>query len=529
MKNLQKPAESETLFDLEGSTWWRQQLSPNALRRLEEGWQGVFQRTILKLLGKPAEALGEAFDEELGRPSKELYAMSGLLLIAEFKDWTIEQAAEEWTLNAGVQYALHLGRDRQYVSARTLDNYRRLLREKVDVQEIFTRVAAALVEELELDIRKQRVDSTHVLSAMAQLGRLQLLAVAVRRFLVQLKRRDARGYDGLAESLRQRYEPAETRLFGMGGKPEQPRDQALGQVAQDLAWLVDRFEVGEVHRGWASYQALERLLAEHCESKEDRTVGIRRQSRDAEGGSTQCLQNPSDTGAGYSGHKGPGYQTQLAQMLPPRDADGHLEGPGLLTACVPQSAAVRDNEALPEILAQQKAAGLLPEQMVADTLYGSDANVQQCGALGVKLLSPVGGVEPKRQGEVRHWCSRAERERKARLAQRRAEQETPEWRKEYAQRSGIEGVNRALDATTGAKQLRVRGTRAVIVAVSLKATGWNILAAAKIRARRNRKARGRAAHPHPARTSAQFRRPLQPRNASGHGHLRSGLRRRLPR
>ncbi len=258
-------------------------------------------------------------------------------------------------------------------------------------------------------------------------------------------------------------------------------------------------------------------------------MGIRRQSRDAEGGSTQCLQNPSDTGAGYSGHKGPGYQTQLAQMLPPRDADGHLEGPGLLTACVPQSAAVRDNEALPEILAQQKAAGLLPEQMVADTLYGSDANVQQCGALGVKLLSPVGGVEPKRQGEVRHWCSRAERERKARLAQRRAEQETPEWRKEYAQRSGIEGVNRALDATTGAKQLRVRGTRAVIVAVSLKATGWNILAAAKIRARRNRKARGRAAHPHPARTSAQFRRPLQPRNASGHGHLRSGLRRRLPR
>src|SRR5260221_14710632 len=102
---------------------------------------------------------------------------------------------------------------------------------------------------------------------MAQLGRLQLLAVAVRRFLVQLKRRDARGYDGLAESLRQRDEPAETRLFGMGGKPEQPRDQALGQGAQDLAWLEDRFEVGEVHRGGGSYQDLDRLLAERGESK----------------------------------------------------------------------------------------------------------------------------------------------------------------------------------------------------------------------------------------------------------------------
>jgi hypothetical protein len=216
-------------------------------------------------------------------------------------------------------------------------------------------------------------------------------------------------------------------------------------------------------------------------------------------------------------------------MLPPRNEQGQIEGPGLLTACVPQSAAVRDNEALPEVLEQQRAAGLLPEQMTADTIYGSDANVQWCARLGVRLLSPVGGVEPKTEKEPRHWCSKAERERKARLAQRRAEEETPEWRREYAQRSGIEGVNRALDATTGLKQLRVRGTRAVTVAVSLKATGWNIMAAAKIRAHRNRKARRQAVQPHPRRVGAQFRRNLRPRRAIGHDNPRSILHRRRSR
>src|SRR5436190_8102599 len=140
MKNLKKPGGRETLFNLEEVAWWYQQLSPNALQRLEAGWQGVFRRSILKLMEQPAEALGQAFDEQLGRPSKELYAMCGLLLIAEFQNWTIDEAAEQWTLNAGVQYALNLGRDRQYLSARTLDNYRRELRERVEVQEIFVQV-----------------------------------------------------------------------------------------------------------------------------------------------------------------------------------------------------------------------------------------------------------------------------------------------------------------------------------------------------------------------------------------------------
>src|SRR6266436_10235583 len=144
MKNLKPPATTGLLFDLEASAWWSTPLSPGALRRLREGWQGIFQRTILGLLERPAQALGAELDDELGRPSKELYAMSGLWLIAEFQDWTIDEAAEAWTLNAGVQFALHLPRghpersrmgDRQDLSARTLDHYRRLLREKVEVQE----------------------------------------------------------------------------------------------------------------------------------------------------------------------------------------------------------------------------------------------------------------------------------------------------------------------------------------------------------------------------------------------------------
>lgn len=504
MRHLQPPPATDTLFDLDALAWWHTQLSAGALRQLQQGWQGLFQRVILRLLERPAEALGAHFDEALGRPSKELYALSGLLLIAEFKDYTIDQAAEAWSLDAGVQFALHLPRDRQYLCPRTLDNYRRLLRENVEVQEIFTTVAAALVEELELDIRRQRLDSTHVLSHMAKLGRLQLLCVAVRRFLVQLKKHDVAAYEALEEALRARYEPAETRLFGLGTRSPQPREEALTQVAADLAFLVGHFAQNAAQRERASYRALERLLREHCEVRAEKTV-VRAQSRDEKGGSARCLQNPSDPDAGYSGHKGAGHQVQLAQALPPRDAEGQIEGPGLLTACVPQSAAVRDNEALAEVLAQQSAAALLPEQTVADTIYGSDANVRACAALGVQLLSPVCGVAPQAGGAARHCCTRTERALKERLASRRCEQESEEFRGQYRARSGIEGVHRALDAVTGLKRLRVRGARAVQVAVTLKATGWNIHAAAKILARRARRARPARLGPRRGLGSWRFR------------------------
>jgi hypothetical protein len=488
MRTLKAPPNEATLFDLEATAWWSRQLSANALRALRAGWQGIFQQIIVQLLERPAEALGVHFDEALGRPSKELYALSGLLLIAEFKNWTIAEAAEAWSLDAGVQFALHLPRDRQYLCPRTLDNYRKLLRENGDVQEIFTTVTRALIEALEIEIRRQRLDSTHVLSHMAKLTRGQLLTVAVRRFLVQLRKHDAPAYEALEKDLRARYEPAETRLFGWGARQGAAREEGLQQAAEDLALLVSRFAAEPKIAQWKSYQGLGRLFAEHCEVQAAQTV-VRPQSRDAQGGSAHCLQNPSDPDAGYSGHKGAGHQVQIAQALPPRDAAGQPEGPGLVTACLPQSAAVRDNQALAEVLAQQAVAGLLPKELVADTIYGSDLNVRACALAGVELCSPVGGVVPKNDGPAKHNCTVAERELKARLRARRLEQQTDSWQAKYRRRSGIEGLHRALDAVTGIKKLRVRGSQAVRMAVLLKATGWNILAAAKIQAHRARRKR----------------------------------------
>ena len=205
--------------------------------------EGMMRRSILRLL--PAEQIGRSFHEVFGRPTKELYAICGLLLLAEFRDWTVDQTADAWCLNAGVQYALNLPRDRQSLCPRTVDSYRRLLRESEAAQDIFESVTAAIIRELGIEIKRQRLDSTHILSDMAKFGRLRLLAVTVKRFLTQLLRHHRADYEALPAGLRERYSAAESRLFGSGTKRPQPYEESILQTAPDLGELIARFGKNE--------------------------------------------------------------------------------------------------------------------------------------------------------------------------------------------------------------------------------------------------------------------------------------------
>jgi len=520
----------DLLFDTDQYSWWATQLHSNALRMLEQGFEGIFRRSLLQLM--PAHQLGEHFDERLGRPTKELYSMAGLILIAEFRNYTVEETARAYTCDASVQFALDIQRDGQYVCPRTIDNYRKLFREDELAQQVFLDVTATLVSELDINIKTQRCDSTHVLSNMASFSRYQLLGTTAKRFLNALKKQAPEEFEAIDEELRKRYEASDQRLyFGAVANPSKvtPKEKRtiVYQIGTDQLHLIDRFGSDEAICNLEAYQHMKRAFEEHFEieasqieiedpdqtdsdtpkpdtqdadapeaDQSEPVIKTRKSSVAADGSKTNTLQNTSDEDAGYGGHKGSGYQAQIAQTLPPKDEEGNVEGPGIITALIPQSAANYDGHSLPAVLQQQKDNGLLPEEMTADTHYGSDENV--CAAkddFEVTIISPAGGTKeyPEKKGnqkaEPKPGTQVAEaKARKDRLDQRREQQETDEWKEQYAKRSGIEGLNRALDLKTGFKKLRVRGLKAVGMCLYLKTAGWNISSAAKIKAKRARKA-----------------------------------------
>jgi hypothetical protein len=244
------------------------------------------------------------------------------------------------------------------------------------------------------------------------------------------------------------------------------------------------------------------------------------------------MQNPSDPDATRDGHKGAGYQVQISETCNP---DNEVQ---LITSALPQTAVESDSEALEPVLDDLKESNLLPEQMLADTSYCGDENVEKAAnAYGVELVGPVpsGSVSDEKAYSLNvddfsidekseeviccpaghkpissvhdpetgrthtimpesaccgcdygsecpvkksrggyTFCHTA---KSRRTAGRRREEATDVFRERYRRRSGIEGTNSGFKRRTGAGQLRVRGGPRVFQAIYLKITGWNILRA----------------------------------------------------
>ena len=205
MINITDPRQTQ-LFDP-----FEHLFSPLAYKTIQNGWQGVFRHVILELL--PAEIVAGEFSPAMGRPTKELYSVAGLTFIMEFQDWTKEEAAQAYMFHSDLWYALNLEPGLHSMCVRTLERYQEIFRENELAQAVMRDVTLRLVEVLELDITKQRLDSTHVFSDMATFGRTRLMGVTIKRFLTQVKRHGRAGYDALPEELLERYRPSEHQLF----------------------------------------------------------------------------------------------------------------------------------------------------------------------------------------------------------------------------------------------------------------------------------------------------------------------------
>ena len=494
MINIQDPQQIN-LFDLELSF-----LTKLSLKRLETSNFSVFRHVILSLL--PAEEISQHFSAKTGRPTKELYSMAGLILLKEFHNWTTIEATEAYLFDYRVQYALNLGRDNISFCERTLERYMTIMREDELAIKIFDKVTAKLIEELGIEISTQRLDSTHVFSDMATFAKTKLMGVAIKRFFVQVKRHHPETYKTIEPELLKRYKKPQNGLFADHSKDKKKRSNLRLEVAQQLYEIIQFFNGNTQIENMDTYKQIVEIFNQQCEiaspiettktadsntpegtdqpteennSNEDRGEEEHEDSKDSEEDDTpkepeitikkktggDVIQNPSDPDATYDGHKGVGYQVQICETA---DPDNEVQ---LVTSIHPQTAVESDAKAVEPMLEKLEEAGLLPDEIQADTLYGSDDNHQLAESKGTKLTSPVSGKAPKKPAEK-------PTEKQQRLARRREQQETPEWKSNYNRRAQIEGTIGSIKRLTGMVRLRYRGKESIFTAIELKLTGWNI-------------------------------------------------------
>ncbi len=500
-------------------------LGPKRKSLIENSWAKLFREEILPEL--PVHKLQPFYHNSRGAPTKELYSMLALMILQQMNDLTDEEAVDEYAFNIKWHYALNITSDSDteaYVSLKTLWTMRDTLTKNDLYTAVFDSVTETLSRVFKVDTTLQRYDSKHIHSNMRHLGRIGLFAKTIKQFLVNLKRQHKELYEELEKEQVDRYmSKSGESLFSMV-KPSES-EKTLKSLSEDLFFLVERFKGKDEVTSMSKYKLLVRLMKEQCIVEEDiETKGKKITVKPNKEVPSDSLQNPSDPDAGYSGHKGKGYQVQVAETYSKGEEEKKLS---LITHVQVESADNSDANALIPMIEETQKKGLGPEEVLADSLYGSDENCEKAKELGVEVVSPVMGRNSEKELTLKDFvlsedgtvkscpegkepiktrkkkdnytaafalrscqeCSRAREcpvtpgkrgyyyrydQKDIRIAQRRSYEETPEFCDKYRYRAGVEATMSYYDRKTGVKRLRVRGLKAVSFSATLKAIGVNI-------------------------------------------------------
>ena len=512
---------------------------PKKARRLERSWAEVFRNEALPLIDE--ERFAPMYCADNGRPNRAVQTVLGVHLLKEMFNLTDDEALEQLEFNLLWHHALRLDMEETHLPQKTLHNFRvRLMQHDGDDHGAdhpgagYTHRKAAAG----LHPHHEQHRHPHPLGLFCETMRLFLRAVSQEH--PELRR-------VVPEGLVRRYLKEEAEATDYEDARSGEGRRRLGVCARDLYRLVDGFR-GTAAAQLEEYRLLERLLREQC------VVGNKRDGRPGEGDDdagegavpitlrdpkevrSDSLQSPHDPEATYSGHKGKGYEVQVAETC-------HAENATQLITHVevtPSSGSDTDvTVPLVDGLAERKVR---PDELFADTAYGSGRNAFEASRRGTELVSPVAGSAPGNShegegdgpppltgadfqidvtGEQATVCPAGHRsveeyeledapERvevhfaratcepcplrsrcpvkldrragayvlkadlvKVNIEGRRRAEATEEWRKRYAIRAGIEGTNSELKRAHGLGRLRVRGGRRVRLAVYLKALACN--------------------------------------------------------
>lgn len=358
---------------------------PEKAERLRRSWAETFRQRVLPLIDE--EVFRDAFSETRGRPNKSIRLMLCLHILKEWNDLTDEQVLEQLEFNLLWHYALGITSEQAHTCQKSMHNFRLLLMECGRAQKSLEQVTRLLADADCLNLGRQRLDSTHVLSNIAVLTRLGLFVETVTNFLKELRKVDPDAFESLDAGYARRY--LEREGYFSDAKREQAR-RRLPVVAEDVYALVSTFEIDVEVSKLPSFELLVRLFEEQCEVVNDKgddgegggRVGLRVQLVEAKTVSSDSLQSPHDPDATY-GHKGKGYEVQVSETC---DDDNPYQ---VITGTSVNGANESDQNALLPMLDQLEDSGMRPDDYQADTGYGSGENIVECAKRDVNLQAPV--------------------------------------------------------------------------------------------------------------------------------------------
>ncbi len=352
-------------------------LMPGKMRQqLYASWAHTFRTRVFAQI--PEECFAVLFSEEDSRPNAPINVlMSGDMLKDGF-GWTDEELERHLQFDLQTRYALGLDDLSQSVpTLRTFQNHRRRVREHATntgenlYEVVFQVVTDEQVQELKLKTGWQRMDSTQLLSNIAQGSRLEL----VLRVLQQ-------GVAGLPAARQAVWQQEQVDYLG-----RQPRHICYRLKSEDVpSYLQQTGELlvsllSELEAEPEAVEAKElvaRVLREQYQIVEEEQVVLRKPKEVA----ADSLQSPHDPEATYREKNGERYRGYVTNISETCDPENPVQ---LITSVQTATNNTDDGQLLAQSLDEQAERGHKIDKMTVDGGYTGPTAEEICGIYGTEL------------------------------------------------------------------------------------------------------------------------------------------------
>ena len=350
----------------------------------------IFREKVLPSLWAARKQLTELYCKDNGRPAIEPVLALGVTLLQFMEKAPDRKAEENVKLHLGWKYALDVEIDYEGFDHSSLGNFRdRLVEGGADRIGLDALLNGLREAGLMRKNRKQRMDSTHVLGAVAKMSRLEVMRETIRLFLVHVKRV---GYEGRMcnwEQMQEGYlgsEIAWHRLSkdGLKEKYRQAGLDALGLIC----WL--RLQASEI-RDHDKALLLERVFFEQYEFEAREP-----QRRKVE--TSGVVQNPHDPDVQWATKdlakktQWEGYKVQIAETVA---KDGKAKKKGepteqFITEVTTTEAIASDLDGRRRVEENQREYGQgVADELYVDAAYVTDDTLSEAQEQGRELLGPA--------------------------------------------------------------------------------------------------------------------------------------------
>jgi transposase len=480
----------------------------------------------------------EGLYSQLGRGAVAPIVLCLVTVFQYLENIPDRQAARWAVMRLDWKYALHMPLRWQGFHYSDLCNFRKRLVEHGAERLIFDKVlewmrALGFLKKY----AKQRTDSTHVVGAVERLSRLELVWETLRVALKAIKAEATQWY---GQQIPSAFHEVYVERHSAWRLSKQEVTAEMRKAGADGFWLLDRLEESAPKEvlELSEVETLRTVWEQQFEREGDKT---KTRPPSGRGRGKDLVVTPHDPEARWSEKRGKdwvGYRLHVTETAEDEVAQQFITDIDVVAANQD------DSEVVDDIQKRLTERDLKPQEQAVDQGYTSGSNLAHSAAGGVELLGPVAqdtagkpqgykqsdfelDFEAKRatcpQGKIAPaWYERPSEEKDgyvgaeiqfkkecdgcpvraecapgkcgrtlkvspyfALLQQRRAEQETEEFKERYKRRAAIEGTVSEIVRAHGGRRARYRGQSKVRLQALFIGTATNLKRLARALAARN--------------------------------------------